>query len=134
MATRLRTPTGAELLPSEQGSLERGLRRFRENVDRALRRGRRDARRHALRPHRLRRAGGRTRRRPLGTIRTEVAGDALRVSLDANMKLAGAYRLDVIVADRDGNALAWAKAAASSPSAPRSWSWTSRCPTSAAPM
>ena len=43
----------------------------------------------------------------LGAIQTEVAGDALRVSLDADVKLAGAYRFDVLIADRAGNALAW---------------------------
>jgi hypothetical protein len=45
----------------------------------------------------------------LGSIRTEVIGDALRVSLPADVALAGAYRFDVIVADRAGNSLAWAE-------------------------
>jgi hypothetical protein len=43
----------------------------------------------------------------LGVIQTEVVGDALRVSLDADVKLAGAYRFDVLIADRERNALAW---------------------------
>jgi hypothetical protein len=215
VATRLRTPTGAELLPSERGSIERGLRRFRENDDEVLHvmqaaparyqldvdaaatvvvaepessvtlstwaaplsrqpgepvtlhaelrdgesplaganvtarlvnpRGRTienvtltdrgegvysatltDLPMHAPGTWTVRfdaegatPAGTRFARTGsgelvsergaarLGTIRTEVVGDALRVSLDANVKLAGAYRLDVIVADRDHNALAW---------------------------
>lgn len=45
----------------------------------------------------------------LGAIKTEVVGDVLRVSLDADVKLAGAYRLDVIIADRSRNAVAWAE-------------------------
>lgn len=45
----------------------------------------------------------------LGGIRTEVVGDALRVSVPADVALAGAYRFDVIVADGKGNALAWAE-------------------------
>ena len=47
----------------------------------------------------------------LGGIRTEVAGDVLRVSVPADVALAGAYRFDVIVADRSGNSLAWAEGA-----------------------
>lgn len=43
----------------------------------------------------------------LGAIRTEVVEDALRVSLDADVRLAGAYRFDVLIADRSGNAVAW---------------------------
>lgn len=47
----------------------------------------------------------------LGRIRTEVAGDMLRVSVPTDVALAGAYRFDVIVADRNGNSLAWAEGA-----------------------
>lgn len=47
----------------------------------------------------------------LGRIRTEIAGDALRVSVPADVALGGAYRFDVIVADRAGNSLAWAEGA-----------------------
>ncbi len=47
----------------------------------------------------------------LGGIRTEVVGDALRVFVPADVALAGAYRFDVIVADRAGNSLAWAEGA-----------------------
>jgi hypothetical protein len=214
-ATRLRTPTGAELLPSERGSVERGLRRFRENDDEVLHVMRTTAAKYQLdvdapatvvvsepdsavtlstwaaplsrQPgepvtlHAEMREGetpisGATVRAQLvsprgkvvetvtladrgngvyeltltdfpmnapgtwnvrfdadgatpagtrfartgagelvsergaarlGAIRTEIVGDALRVSLDADMKVAGAYRLDVLVADRSGNSLAW---------------------------
>lgn len=47
----------------------------------------------------------------LGGIRTEVVGDMLRVSVPTDVALAGSYRFDVIVADRDGNGLAWAEGA-----------------------
>jgi hypothetical protein len=47
----------------------------------------------------------------LGRIQTEVVGDALRVSVPTEVGLAGAYRFDVIVADRTGNSLAWAEGA-----------------------
>ena len=215
VATRLRTPTGAELLPSEGGSIERGLRRFRENDDEVLHvmktaparyqleldapatvvvaepestvtlstwaaplsrqpgqpvtlhaelrdgeaplagatvvarltnpRGRAvhsvtltdrgdgvytatvddlpmhmpgtwtvrfDADGATPAGTRFARTGtgelvaerGAAR---LGRIRTEIVGDVLRVSLDADMKVAGAYRLDVLIADRDRNAVAW---------------------------
>lgn len=43
----------------------------------------------------------------LGGIRTEVVDDVLRVSVPADVAVAGAYRFDVIVADRSGNSLAW---------------------------
>jgi hypothetical protein len=43
----------------------------------------------------------------LGVIRTDVVTGALRVSLDADIALAGAYRFDVIIADDAGNAVAW---------------------------
>lgn len=46
----------------------------------------------------------------LGAIRTEVAGDMLRVSAPADVFLAGTYRFDVIVADDAKNALAWGEA------------------------
>lgn len=49
----------------------------------------------------------------LGGIRTEVTGDMLRVSVPADVALAGAYRFDVIVADRAGRSLAWAEGARS---------------------
>ena len=49
----------------------------------------------------------------LGGIRTEVAGDVLRVSVPADVATAGAYRFDVIVADRAGNSLAWGEGARS---------------------
>jgi hypothetical protein len=215
VATKLRTPTGAELLPSEGGSIERGLRRFRENDDEVLHVMKTAAARYQLdvdapatvvvaepesavtlstwaaplsrqpgepvtlhaelrdgdaplaganvvarlvNPRgkavqqvaltddgdgiysatvaelpmnvpgtwtvrfdadgttpagiRFARTGtgelvaerGAAR---LGKLRTEIVGDMLRVSLDATMKVAGAYRLDVLVADRDRNALAW---------------------------
>lgn len=215
VATRLRTPTGAELLPSENGSLERGLRRFRENDDEVLHVMKTAAARYQLdvdapatvvvaepestvtlstwaaplsrqpgepvtlhaelrdgeaplsgatltaqlvnpRGRAVRNvtltdagngvysatvddlpmhmpgtwtvrfdadgatpAGVRFARTGtgelvsergaahLGAIRTEIVGDTLRVSLDANMKVAGTYRLDVLVAGRDRTALAW---------------------------
>ena len=47
----------------------------------------------------------------LGGIRTEVVGDVLRVSVPTDVALAGSYRFDVIVADRNGNSLAWAEGA-----------------------
>ena len=47
----------------------------------------------------------------LGRIRTEVVGDVMRVSVPADVAIAGAYRFDVIVADRKGNSLAWAEGA-----------------------
>ncbi|HEV7237720.1 MAG TPA: hypothetical protein VGQ36_00645 [Thermoanaerobaculia bacterium] len=47
----------------------------------------------------------------LGGIRTEVVGDVLRISVDADVALRGAYRFDVIVADHNGNGLAWAEGA-----------------------
>jgi len=47
----------------------------------------------------------------LGGIRTEVVGDVLRVSVPADVALAGSYRFDVIVANRAGHALAWAEGA-----------------------
>ncbi|HUR81914.1 MAG TPA: FixH family protein [Thermoanaerobaculia bacterium] len=216
VATRLRTPTGAELLPTERGSIERGLRRFRENDDEVLHVMKTVAARYELEvgapatvvvaepestvtlstwaaplshqpgepvtlhaelrnggdaiagahvTARLTNPRGRTIETVtladrgegvyeitldapmqgagtwqvrfdaegatpagtrflrtgqgelvnergaarLGAISTEIAGDALRVSLDADMRIAGAYRLDVIIADRDGNAVAWAE-------------------------
>lgn len=46
----------------------------------------------------------------LGTIRTDVVDDVLRVSVPTDVHVAGAYRFDVIVADRrSGNSLAWAE-------------------------
>lgn len=215
VATKLRTPTGAELLPSEIGSIERGLRRFRENDDEVLHVMKTAAARYQLEVDapatvvvaepdstvtlstwaaplsrqpgqpvtlhaelrdgetplsgahvvaRLSNPRGRVAHSVtltgngdgvytatvddlpmhmpgtwtvrfdadgttpagiryartgtgelvaergaarLGRIQTEIVGDALRVSLDANMKVAGAYRLDVLIADRAGNALAW---------------------------
>jgi hypothetical protein len=47
----------------------------------------------------------------LGRLRTEVVGDALRVSVPTDVALAGSYRFDVIVADRTGRSLAWAEGA-----------------------
>lgn len=47
----------------------------------------------------------------LGRIRSEVIGDVLRVSVPADIAIAGAYRFDVIVADREGNSLAWGEGA-----------------------
>lgn len=217
VATRLRTPTGTELLPSERGSIERGLRRFRENDDEVLhvmktvparyqldldapatvvvaepestvtlstwaaplsRQPGQPVTLHAeLRDGETPLAGAAVTARfvspsgrtldlepvtltdrgngvysvtlpdlpmqaagtwhvrfdaegttasgtqfvrtgagelvaergaaRLGTIRTEVVEDALRVSLDADVRLAGAYRFDVLIADRSGNAVAW---------------------------
>lgn len=43
----------------------------------------------------------------LGNVRAEIAGDVLRVSVDADVRIPGAYRLDVFAADRAQNALAW---------------------------
>ena len=43
----------------------------------------------------------------LGKIQTEVVGDLLRVSLPTDVKIAGAYRLDVLIADQDRNGIAW---------------------------
>lgn len=43
----------------------------------------------------------------LGGIRTEIAGDMLRVSVPADVNLAGTYRFDVLVADHARNGLAW---------------------------
>jgi hypothetical protein len=43
----------------------------------------------------------------LGEIRTEIAGDALRVRASVDVVLPGAYRLDVIAADGARNAIAW---------------------------
>lgn len=215
VATRLRTPTGAVLLPSERGSVERGLRRFRENDDEVLHVMRTAAARYQLDVNapatvvvaepestvtlatwaaplsrqpgepvtlhaelrdgqaplagatvvaQLSNPRGRTvhsvnltdrgdgvytatvddlpMHMPgtwtvrfdadgatpagtrfsrtgtgelvsergaarLGRIHTTVVGDMLRVSLDADMKVAGSYRLDVLIADRDRNAVAW---------------------------
>jgi hypothetical protein len=45
----------------------------------------------------------------LGTIRTEVVDDVLRVTVPAEMFIAGTYRLDVLVADDARNAVAWAE-------------------------
>ncbi len=45
----------------------------------------------------------------LGEIRTEIAGDALRVRAAVDVALAGNYRLDVIAADGARNAIAWAE-------------------------
>jgi hypothetical protein len=45
----------------------------------------------------------------LGEIRTEVAGDVLRVRAAVDVVLPGAYRLDVIAADGARNAVAWAE-------------------------
>jgi hypothetical protein len=47
----------------------------------------------------------------LGGIRTEVAGDVLRVSVDADVVVAGNYRFDVIVADHAQSSLAWGEGA-----------------------
>ena len=47
----------------------------------------------------------------LGKIATEVVGDMLRVSVDADMAVAGAYRFDVLIADRDRNGVAWGEGA-----------------------
>lgn len=44
----------------------------------------------------------------LGRVRTDVAGGALRVTLPADIAIAGTYRLDVIAA-RDGASVAWAE-------------------------
>lgn len=43
----------------------------------------------------------------LSSLRTELIGDVLRVSVDADMHLSGAYRFDVLIADGDHNAVAW---------------------------
>jgi hypothetical protein len=45
----------------------------------------------------------------LGTIRTEVVNDVLRVTVPAEMFIAGRYRLDVLVADDARNGVAWAE-------------------------
>jgi hypothetical protein len=45
----------------------------------------------------------------LGTIRTEVAGNALRITLPAEMFIAGTYRLDLLIADDARNGVAWAE-------------------------
>lgn len=45
----------------------------------------------------------------LGAIRTEVVGDALRVSVPVDVAIRGHYRFDVQIADRSRNALAWAE-------------------------
>jgi hypothetical protein len=45
----------------------------------------------------------------LGTIRTEIAGDALRVHASVDVFVPGAYRLDVLAADGARNAVAWAQ-------------------------
>jgi len=47
----------------------------------------------------------------LSSLRSDVIGDTLRVTVDANMHLSGNYRLDVFVADGDRNALAWGEGA-----------------------
>jgi hypothetical protein len=47
----------------------------------------------------------------LGDIRTEVVADALRVTIPADVAIAGAYRLDVIVSNAEGLSLAWAEGA-----------------------
>jgi hypothetical protein len=47
----------------------------------------------------------------LSNVRTEVIGDVLRVSVDADMRIAGNYRLDVLVADHARNAIAWGEGA-----------------------
>ncbi|HKR63803.1 MAG TPA: FixH family protein, partial [Thermoanaerobaculia bacterium] len=46
----------------------------------------------------------------LGTPRIEVVGDMLRITAAAEMRIAGTYRFDVIVA-RDGQSLAWGEGA-----------------------
>jgi hypothetical protein len=46
----------------------------------------------------------------LGAIRTEVVGEMLRVTAPADVRIAGSYRFDVIVADDARNALAWGEA------------------------
>ena len=47
----------------------------------------------------------------LGRVRTEIIENALRVTAAADVNIEGNYRLDVIVSDRDGNAIAWAEGA-----------------------
>jgi hypothetical protein len=47
----------------------------------------------------------------LSSLRTEVIGNVLRVSVDADMHDAGNYRLDVFIADKDRNAIAWGEGA-----------------------
>ncbi len=45
----------------------------------------------------------------LGTIRTEVVGDALRVRASVDVFMPGAYRFDVLAADGSRNSVAWAE-------------------------
>lgn len=45
----------------------------------------------------------------LGRIRTEVVEDALRIRASVDVRLAGAYRFDVLAADGSRNAVAWAE-------------------------
>lgn len=47
----------------------------------------------------------------LSSLRSEIVGDVLRVSVDASMHIAGNYRFDVFIADRDRNAIAWGEGA-----------------------
>ncbi|HYI09604.1 MAG TPA: hypothetical protein VEK57_11120 [Thermoanaerobaculia bacterium] len=46
----------------------------------------------------------------LGKVTTEVIGDVLRVSLPADVAIAGTYRFDVILADGARNGVAWGEA------------------------
>lgn len=46
----------------------------------------------------------------LGRVRTEVAGDALRIIASVDVAIAGTYRYDVVIADDGRNALAWGEA------------------------
>ncbi len=46
----------------------------------------------------------------LGRIATEVVGDALRITVPAEINLAGTYRYDVLIADGSRNAMAWGQA------------------------
>ncbi|HEX2059709.1 MAG TPA: hypothetical protein VHK90_03130, partial [Thermoanaerobaculia bacterium] len=43
----------------------------------------------------------------LGAIRTDIDGDSLRVQVPAEIAVAGTYRFDVILADREKNGVAW---------------------------
>jgi hypothetical protein len=47
----------------------------------------------------------------LGSIHTEVVGDSLRVTVPAEIAIAGAYRFDVIIADEAYNGIAWGEGA-----------------------
>ncbi|HEX2832221.1 MAG TPA: FixH family protein [Thermoanaerobaculia bacterium] len=54
----------------------------------------------------------------LSNLRTEIVGDRLRVTIDATMYIGGNYRLDVLVADHDRNAIVWGEGARALPIGP----------------